>query len=86
MKALIVDDDPILAEVVSFALHRDGFETTVAHDGQVALERWQAEAPDIVILDLNLPKLDGLTFAAESVAKMARLSSFSAYVMKTMTS
>jgi len=60
MKALIVDDDPILAEVVSFALHRDGFETTVAHDGQVALERWQAEAPDIVILDLNLPKLDGL--------------------------
>jgi DNA-binding response OmpR family regulator len=60
MKALIVDDDLALADVVSFTMRRAGFETIVAHDGQAALERWQAEAPDIIILDLNLPKLDGL--------------------------
>ncbi|GAB4541930.1 MAG: response regulator transcription factor [Anaerolineae bacterium] len=60
MKALIVDDDLALADVVSFTMRRAGFETIVAHDGQAALERWQAESPDIIILDLNLPKLDGL--------------------------
>jgi len=61
MKALIVDDDLALADVVSFTMRRAGFETSVAHDGRAALERWQAESPDIVILDLNLPKLDGLS-------------------------
>ena len=60
MKALIVDDDLALADVVSFTLRRAGFEVITAHDGQAALERWQTESPDIIILDLNLPKLDGL--------------------------
>ncbi len=59
MKALIVDDDLALADVVAFTLGRAGFETILAHDGQAALERWRAEAPDVIILDLNLPKLDG---------------------------
>jgi DNA-binding response OmpR family regulator len=61
VKALIVDDDLALADVVSFTLRRAGFETLVAHDGHTALERWQADAPDVIILDLNLPKLDGLS-------------------------
>jgi DNA-binding response OmpR family regulator len=61
MKALIVDDDLDLADVVSFTMRRAGFETILAHDGQLALQRWQEEAPDLIILDLNLPKLDGLT-------------------------
>ena len=60
MKALVVDDDLALADVVSFTLRRAGFEVIVAHDGQAALDRWQAENPDIIILDLNMPKLDGL--------------------------
>jgi DNA-binding response OmpR family regulator len=51
----------VLAEVLSFRLGRAGFEIVTAHDGQAALERWQAEAPDLIILDLNLPKLDGLS-------------------------
>lgn len=59
MKALIVDDDLALADVVAFTLRRAGFETILAHDGQTALERWRAETPDVIILDLNLPKLDG---------------------------
>jgi DNA-binding response OmpR family regulator len=60
MRALIVDDDLALADVVSFTLRRAGFEVVEAHDGMQALERWKAETPDIIILDLNLPKLSGL--------------------------
>lgn len=61
MKALIVDDDLALADVVSFTFRRAGFDVIQAHDGQTALERWQKETPNIIILDLNLPKIDGLT-------------------------
>lgn len=60
MKALVVDDDLALADVVSFTLRRAGFEVLQAHDGQTALERWKNEAPDLIILDINLPKLNGL--------------------------
>jgi DNA-binding response OmpR family regulator len=60
MKVLIVDDDLALADVVSFTMRRAGFEVITAHDCQDALERWDAENPDLIILDLNLPKLDGL--------------------------
>ena len=59
MKALVVDDDFALADVVSFALRRAGYEITQAHDGLTALERWENDQPDIIILDLNLPKLNG---------------------------
>jgi DNA-binding response OmpR family regulator len=61
MKALIVDDDLALADVVSFTMRRAGFEVITAYDGRSALQSWKAEAPDVVILDLNLPKLDGMS-------------------------
>jgi DNA-binding response OmpR family regulator len=60
MKALIVDDDLALADVVSFTMRRAGFQVLMAHDGLSALDRWLLEKPDIIILDLNLPKLGGL--------------------------
>lgn len=60
MKALVVDDDLALADVVSFTMRRAGYEVIVAHDGLNAIERWQNESPEVIILDLNLPKLDGL--------------------------
>jgi DNA-binding response OmpR family regulator len=60
MKALIVDVDLALADVVSFTLRRAGYEVIVANDGAMALERWKLEMPDIIILDINLPKLNGL--------------------------
>jgi DNA-binding response OmpR family regulator len=65
MKALVVDDDRVLADLVAFTLRREGFQITLAYDGQSALQRWSEEQPDIVILDVNLPKtvpaIDGFT-------------------------
>ena len=59
MKALVVDDDRVLADVLAFTLRREGFEVSRAFDGQAALERWAEEQPDLIVLDVNLPKLDG---------------------------
>ena len=61
MKVLIVEDDLALADVLAFTLRRAGFETVMAHDGMEGFERWQEHGPDLVLLDLNLPKMDGLT-------------------------
>jgi DNA-binding response OmpR family regulator len=59
MKILVVDDDRVLADVVAFTLRREGFQVVQAHDGQMALERWLEDQPDLIVLDVNLPKLDG---------------------------
>lgn len=56
MKALVVDDDRVLADLVAFTLRREGFEVVQAHDGDSAWERWTLDKPDLVILDVNLPK------------------------------
>ena len=60
MKVLLVEDDLALSDVVSFTLRRAGYEVTVAYDGLAALEAFEATAPDLLLLDLNLPRLDGL--------------------------
>ncbi|MCI0712174.1 MAG: response regulator transcription factor [Chloroflexi bacterium] len=60
MKALVVDDDLVLADVISFTLRRAGFDVLLAHDGETAWERFEGEMPEIVILDLELPGKDGL--------------------------
>jgi len=60
VKALIVDDDLALVDVIDFTLRRAGFTTVFAHDGATALSRWESESPDLIILDWNLPKLSGL--------------------------
>jgi DNA-binding response OmpR family regulator len=59
MKALVVDDDRVLGDVVAFTLRREGFEIILAYDGQTALERWIEHQPDLIILDVNIPKIDG---------------------------
>lgn len=59
MKILVVDDDRVLADVVAFTLRREGFEVIQAYDGESALRRWSEQVPDLIVLDINLPKLDG---------------------------
>jgi DNA-binding response OmpR family regulator len=57
---LVVDDDRNIGDVVARYLERDGLEVEVVHDGRVALDRALATLPDLVILDLMLPGVDGL--------------------------
>jgi DNA-binding response OmpR family regulator len=61
MKALIVDDDRVLADVLAFTLRREGFQVILAHDGETALEKWSEEQPDLLVLDVNMPRLDGFS-------------------------
>jgi DNA-binding response OmpR family regulator len=59
-RIMVVDDDPTLADVVGRYLLRDGHQIEWVHDGHAALCRIEAEPPDLVILDLMLPGIDGL--------------------------
>ncbi|CTQ48083.1 response regulator transcription factor [Jannaschia donghaensis] len=59
MKILVVDDDPQLRELVSLALTRAGFDTVTAADGRQALIHATREAPDLIVLDVGLPEMDG---------------------------
>ena len=60
MRILIVEDEPALAESVQYSLSREGFDVEVASDGEKALERFRTSSPDLVVLDLMLPRLSGL--------------------------
>lgn len=57
---LVVDDDPHTRDVVAFALRHAGFSVQEAADGLSALARMEASAPDLIVLDVGLPELDGL--------------------------
>ena len=59
MKILIVDDDPRLRDLVRIALERAGHHVLTASDGRQALVQTAREAPDLVVLDVGLPEMDG---------------------------
>jgi DNA-binding response OmpR family regulator len=56
---LVVDDDPIVRDVLLRYLARDGFSTEAAADGESALAAFEARRPDLIVLDLMLPRVDG---------------------------
>lgn len=59
IRLLLVDDEPDLVQMVSVRLKAAGYEVSTAYDGQEALEKARQSQPDLMILDLMLPKLDG---------------------------
>jgi DNA-binding response OmpR family regulator len=61
MKVLIVDDDRVLSDVLAFTLRREGFDILQAYNGNTALLCWENESPDLIVLDVNLPVIDGFT-------------------------
>ena len=58
-RILIVDDEPNIVVPLEFLMRREGYDVAVAGDGQAALDALEAGAPDLVILDVMLPKLNG---------------------------
>src|SRR5512142_2163064 len=64
-RILIVDDDPNLLVLLADQLREDGFETTTARDGVEALRRLETAWPDLVLIDMMMPRMDGLSLARE---------------------
>ena len=60
-RVLVADDDPAVRDAVARALRLEGYEVVVAPDGGAALEQVRNAAPDVVVLDIGMPVLDGLT-------------------------
>jgi len=59
-KILLVDDEPVLVETIAYNLEQAGYQVITAADGASALEAAQRETPDLIILDIMLPEMDGL--------------------------
>ncbi len=59
-KILVVDDEAYIVELVKFNLEKEGYEVVVAHDGLIALDMVREELPDLIILDIMIPHMDGL--------------------------
>jgi two-component system, OmpR family, response regulator RegX3 len=77
-RILLVEDEESLADSVRYNLEREGFRVAVASDGRRALERFRAEPPALVILDLMIPELSGL-----DVCRMIRAESEVPIIMVT---
>ena len=77
-RILIVEDEPDIASVLQDYLHHAGYETEHVADGQTALERMLAAPPDLTLLDVMLPRLDGL-----QVLKQARAHTLHPIIMLT---
>ena len=63
-RILVVDDEQEIAEQVKLTLEENGYEVTVAFEGQEALEKARNDIPDLMILDIMLPKMDGYRVCA----------------------
>jgi two-component system phosphate regulon response regulator PhoB len=64
-RILIIEDERALTDVLSYNIQREGFETSVAHEGQDGLRKAQTLLPDLIVLDLMLPVLNGLDVCRE---------------------
>ena len=60
-KILIVDDEKPIVEILTYNLHKEGYETIEAYDGEQAITLALTQKPDLILLDIMLPKVDGLT-------------------------
>lgn len=68
-KILVVDDEKPIAEIIKYNLIKEGFHVIVAFDGEEALKMVEEEKPDLIVLDIMLPKMDGFSVCREIRAK-----------------
>lgn len=78
LKILIVDDDTNIAELISLYLNKEGYDTREANDGREALIAFEEYQPDLILLDVMLPQLDGY-----DVCKEIRKTSYTPIIMLT---
>ena len=64
-KILVVDDDPNVQRLLQYTLKQEGYDVVIAGDGAEGFRLWGAEIPDLILLDVMLPKLDGYQVAAK---------------------
>src|SRR5579884_2862534 len=64
IRVLLVDDEPALTNLVKMALHYEGWVVDVAHNGREAVAKFDAIGPDVLVLDIMLPDVDGLEVLA----------------------
>ncbi|WP_179394011.1 response regulator YycF [Lacticaseibacillus absianus] len=64
-KILVVDDEKPISDIVKFNLAKEGYDVVTAYDGEEALAKVSEEEPDLILLDLMLPKIDGLEVARQ---------------------
>lgn len=64
-KILIVDDDENICELIGLYLKKEGYTTAAAYDGEGAMAKFKTFNPDLIILDVMLPKMDGISFCRE---------------------
>src|SRR5665213_461340 len=64
-KILVVDDEPTIVLLMEFSLARQGYEMLVAVNGEEALDKIRAHAPDLVLLDIMMPRIDGYEVARQ---------------------
>ena len=77
-KVLVVEDEQSLREPLVFMLEKEGYDVIEAENGEIAIQKFQAEGADVILLDLMMPKLDG-----NQVCKQIRLSSNVPIIMLT---
>ena len=70
---MVVEDDANLAELVATELEGDGFHVETAQDGQDALDKMKRHPPDVIVLDLGLPGVDGLQVVRRCRENLAKL-------------
>ena len=78
MKVLVVDDEKAIVDILKFNLEKEGFQVNTAYDGEQGMESFRKEEPDLIILDIMMPKINGL-----DVCKMIRKESSVPIIMLT---
>ncbi len=81
---LVVDDDKNLRRLYKYELEADGYRVVLAENGREALEQVSKEVPDLVLMDIRMPELDGLEAMAHALKKYGRIpillnSAYSSY-------
>ena len=84
-KILVVDDEKPISDIVKFNLTKEGYDVYTAYDGEEALQQVKEVEPDLILLDLMLPKIDGLEVARE-VRKISKFRNLPLIAVTSMNS